>query len=245
MSNTRVALFASAVTAALVMTTVEAFTVSRNSNQNGHVSGMDHQKIISTRSAKFDFHYNSELNMAKDYGSDEEIFELINLSREDHENRNLLNELPNGTLKPSEEDYTIWKDDDGRPWKLNKEQNAAYHQPMPLVIAFVRGYLGKYIRFLRVPNLKFISPNADGRYSEVIANRKTGELVIDQQLIGTFNFATDAPNAMDDGKLPTTGEHDTLDVIPHSAYGFNYKHVAAGIELASIKKGPIVLGHFD
>ena len=45
------------------------------------------------------------------------------------------------------------------------------------------------IPFLKVPNLKFISPNADGKYSEVCANRYKGELVTDQKIIGTFNFA--------------------------------------------------------
>jgi hypothetical protein len=77
---------------------------------------------------------------------------------------------------------------------------------MPVPVAFIRAHLSKLIPFLKVPNLKFISPNADGRYSVVYANRYTGELVIDQKTIGTFNLATDAPDAMKDGKLPTTGE---------------------------------------
>jgi hypothetical protein len=142
--------------------------------------------------------------------SDKEIEQKIGLSRKDDENRNQLNELPNeppnGKLKSSAEDSTIWKDDDGRPWKLNAEPNAAYHQPMSVPVAFIRAHLSKLIPFLKVPNLKFISPNADGRYSEVCANRYTGELVVDQKIIGTFNLATDAPDAMKDGKLPTTGE---------------------------------------
>jgi hypothetical protein len=44
--------------------------------------------------------------------SDKEIEQKIGLSRKDHENRNQLNELPNelpnGKLKPSAEDSTIW-----------------------------------------------------------------------------------------------------------------------------------------
>jgi hypothetical protein len=177
--------------------------------------------------------------------SDDEIKEKTGLSREEHENRNEFNELPNGKIKPTEEDPTIWKDDDGRPWKLNAEPNAAYHQPMPVAIAYIKGHLGGCLPFLKVPNLKFISPNADGRYSEVCANRYTGELVIDQKLMGTFNFATDAPDAMEDGKLPTTGEHDLLDVIPHNEYGGNYKHIAKGIKTGDLDKGPVILGKLD
>ncbi len=177
--------------------------------------------------------------------SDEQIEQETGLSREDHENRNQFNELPNGKIKPSSEDKSIWKDDDGRPWKLNAEPNAAYHQPYPVAIAFIRAYLSKLIPSMKVPNLKFISPNADGRYSEIVANRYTGELIIEQKIIGTFNFATDAPDAMIDGKLPTTGEHDLLDVIPHNKYGGGYRHIAAGIEIGSIEKGPIVLAHLE
>jgi hypothetical protein len=177
--------------------------------------------------------------------SDEEIEQRIGLSREDHENRNQFNELPNGKLKPSEEDDSIWKDDNGRPWKLNAEPNAAYHQPMPVPIAFIRAHLSKFISSLKVPNLKFISPNEDGRYSEVCANRYTGELVIEQKIMGTFNLCTDAPNAMEDGKLPTTGEHDTLDIIPHKEYGGIYRHIASGIEAGSLEKGPVILAKLD
>lgn len=45
-----------------------------------------------------------------------------------------------------------------------------------------------------------------------------------------------------DGKLPTTGEHDTLDVVPHNEYGGNYRHVAKGIEIGTLEKGPVILG---
>lgn len=176
---------------------------------------------------------------------DEQIEKRIGLSREDHENRNQLNELPKGTLTPSQEDCTIWKDDDGRPWKLNAEPNAAYHQPMSVPMAFIRAHLSKLLPFLKVPNLKFISPNADGRYSEVCANRYTGELVIEQQIMGTFNLCTDAPNAMEDGKLPTTGEHELWDIIPHKEYGGNYKQIATGIEVGSLEKGPVILAKLE
>jgi len=177
--------------------------------------------------------------------SEEEIEKETGLSREDHENRNQFNELPTGLLKPSPEDKTIWKDDNGRPWKLNAEPNAAYHQPYPLAIAWIRAHLSTMIPALKVPNLKFVSPNKDGRYSEICANRYTGELVIEQQIMGTFNLCQDAPDAMVHGKLPTTGEHDLLDVIPHNKYGGGYKHIAAGIEIGSIEKGPVVLGHLE
>lgn len=174
--------------------------------------------------------------------ADDEIEQRIGLSREDHENRNQLNELPKGKISPSAEDPTIWTDANNRPWKLNAEPNAAYHQPMPVAVAFVRAYLGRIIPQLKVPNLKFISPNADGRYSEVCANRYTGELVIERKIMGTYNFASDAPDAMKDGKLPTTGEHDVLDVIPHNEYGGKYRHIAKGMAFGSISKGPVLLG---
>mmetsp|Transcript_33322 Transcript_33322/g.56476 ORF Transcript_33322/g.56476 Transcript_33322/m.56476 type:complete len:184 (-) Transcript_33322:134-685(-) len=177
--------------------------------------------------------------------SDEQIKQETGLSREDHENRNQFNELPKGKIKPSPEDKTIWTDDDGRPWKLNAEPNAAYHQPYTVPIAFIRAHLSKFIPGLKVPNLKFISPNADGKYSEIVANRYTGELIIEQNIMGTFNLATDAPDAMIDGKLPTIGGHNLLDVIPHNKYGGGYKHIATGIETGSIEKGPIVLAHLE
>lgn len=96
-----------------------------------------------------------------------------------------------------------------------------------------------------MPNLKFISPNGDGRYSEIVANRYTGELVIEQKIVGTYNFACDAPDAMVDGKLPTTGEHNLLDVVTHNEYGHGYKHLAKGIKLEGLKKGPVILGQLD
>jgi len=174
--------------------------------------------------------------------TDDDIEQIIGLSRKEHENRNQLNELPKGKISPSAEDPTIWTDANNRPWKLNAEPNAAYHQPMPVAVAFIRAYLGRIIPQLKVPNLKFISPNADGRYSEVCANRYTGELVIERKIMGTYNFASDAPDAMKDGKLPTTGEHDTLDVVPHNEYGGKYRHIAMGMTFGSISEGPVLLG---
>jgi len=173
--------------------------------------------------------------------ADEETQELTGLSRAEHGNRNQRNELPKGQLTATAEDPTMWKDEDGREWKLNAEQNAAYHQPMPVWIAFVRAILGRFIPFLKVPNLKFISKNADGMYSEVCANRYTGELVIAQKIMGTFNLCKDAPNAMKDGKLPTGGQHRMLDIIPHEEYGGTYKQVAKGIDVGQLEKGPVIL----
>mmetsp|Transcript_28316 Transcript_28316/g.32554 ORF Transcript_28316/g.32554 Transcript_28316/m.32554 type:complete len:187 (-) Transcript_28316:125-685(-) len=178
----------------------------------------------------------------KQYGSDDDIEKRIGLSRKDHENRIMLNELPKGKITPSVDDPTIWKDEDGRPWKLNPDEIAVYHQPTNIVSAEIRAFVGKVIPSIRNPNLKFISPNADGRYSEVCANRYTGELVIEQQLIGTFNFAADAPNAMKDAKYPAHGEHERLDVTPHNEYGGKYKHIARDIPIGSLEKGPVILG---
>lgn len=100
-----------------------------------------------------------------------------------------------------------------------------------------------------MPNLKFISPNADGKFSEICANRYTGELVIDQKILGTFNLCTDVSvaDAFKDGKLPAarTGEHYTLDMQPHDVYGGTYKHVAKGIKVGELEKGPVVLGQLD
>ncbi len=128
---------------------------------------------------------------------DDKVEEETCLSRADHKNRNMFNELPNGKIKPSAEDDTVWKDADGREWKLNAKRNAAYHQPMPVWVAFVWAHVANVLGgFCKVPNLKFISTNADGRYLEICANRYTGELVIDQTIMGTFNLATDAPDAM-------------------------------------------------
>jgi len=188
-----------AVSSVLFIRSIDAFSVMDQSRMAIQQPFRRPQQVSACPSS-------TELRMG--LRSDEEIEKQIGLSRQNHENRNELNELPTGKLRPSPEDKSEWKDDDGRTWKLNKEQNAAYHQPMPVWVAFVRAYLGKVLPFCKVPNLKFISPNANnGMYSEVCANRYTGELVIEQKIMGTFNFATDAPDAMKDGKLPTTGEH--------------------------------------
>lgn len=167
------------------------------------------------------------------------------LSKEAHENRNIYNELPKGVMVPTAEDNTLWVDEAGRDWKQIEDPFTAYHQPMPVPVAFVRGYVGKVLPFLEVPNLKFLSPNTDGRFSEICANRYTGELVIDQQLLGTFNFCTDAPDAMTKVKLPTTGEHDELDIIPHKEYGGNYQHIAKDLPVGTLTKGPVVLGALE
>lgn len=174
--------------------------------------------------------------------TDEEIEQQIGLSREAHENRNKLNELPTGLLNPSPSDPTIWKDEKGRPWKLNAEPNAAYHQPTSVPVSFIKAHLSYWLPSLKVPNLKFISPNKDGRYSEVIANRYTGELVIEQKIMGTFNLCTDAPDGMVAGKLPTDGEHKKWDIDPHNMYGGGYKQIAKGIDVGSVDKGPVILG---
>ncbi len=54
---------------------------------------------------------------------------------------------------------------------------------------------------------------------------------------------------MKDGKLLTTEEHNTLDVILHNKCGLIYRHVAKGtdgpIKVGSLEKGPVVLDHLD
>eukprot|EP00957_Ditylum_brightwellii_P049506 3754667-Ditylum_brightwellii.AAC.1 len=168
----------------------------------------------------------------------------MTLTTEEHINRNEYNQLPNGKIKPSLADPTIWLDDNDRPWKLNAEPNAAYHQPYPVPVAFIRAHVSTMVPPLKVPNLKFISPNTGegpAGYSEICANRYTGELVIEQSIMGTFNFVSDAPDAMNKGGLPTTGDHKINDIDPHNQYGGIYAHIAKGIPVGSLEKGPVVL----
>jgi hypothetical protein len=177
-----------------------------------------------------------------DQEKDKEIEENTGISREKHENRNELNELPVGKLKPNKEDKTLYTDDNGRAWKLNADFNASYHQPMHLYVAAVRSIFSNLVCGIgQVPNVKFISPNEDKTYSEVVANRYTGELEMNPQIFGTYNFCTDAPNAMNEGNLPLDGEHRKFDVIPHEEYGGNYKHIAKGIPVGSLAKAPVIL----
>ena len=86
-----------------------------------------------------------------------------------------------------------------------------------------------------------MSPNADGTSSEVCANRYTGELIIDQQTMGTYNFATDEPDLMKTGILPGRGEHKTMNIVTHEQYGWNYKQYAKGIPTGSLDKAPVIL----
>ena len=173
--------------------------------------------------------------------TDEEVLAETGISREQHENRNMLNELPQGKMKPTKDhDPLMYEDEDGRQWRLNPDFNAAYHQPMPLWFAAFRAIFSNiFCGLFKVPNLKFISLNADGTFSEVVCNRYTGKLILDPNLFGTYNFCKDAPNAMEEGKLPTTGEHRQLDVIPHEKYGGNYKQVAKGIPVGYYDDKPV------
>ena len=180
-----------------------------------------------------------------DKARDKEIEEKTGISREKHENRNELNELPVGQLKPSKEDNTMYTDDNGRLWKLNPNLAASYHQPMHLYVAAVRSIFSSiFCDLSEVPNVKFISLNKDKTYSEVVANRYTGELVMDPQIFGTYNFCTDEPHGLQNGELGTDGEHRKFDIIPHEEYGGNYKHIAKGIPVGSLKKAPVILQVF-
>jgi hypothetical protein len=177
-----------------------------------------------------------------DEARDKEIEEKTGISREKHENRNELNELPVGQLKQSKEDKTVYTDDNGRFWKLNSDIAASYHQPMHLWVAAARSIFSSILCGVgQVPNVKFISLNEDHTYSEVVANRYTGELVMDPQIMGTYNFCTDEPLGMQNGALGIDGEHKKFDIIPHEEYGGNYKHIAKGIPVGSLKKAPVVL----
>lgn len=172
--------------------------------------------------------------------TDEDILAETGISRKQHENRNDLNELPTGKLKPTVDDAFLYEDEGGRLWRRNPDFNAAYHQPMPLWLAAVRAIISNILCGLfKVPNLKFISKNADGTFSEVCCNRYTGKIVLDPQIFGTYNFCKDTPNAMDDGKLPNATEHKQMDVIPHEKYGGNYKHVAKGIPVGYYDNRPV------
>jgi hypothetical protein len=159
-----------------------------------------------------------------DEARDKEIEERTGISREKHENRNELNELPVGQLKQSKEDKTVYTDDNGRLWKLNPDIAASYHQPMHLWVAAARSIFSSILCGVgQVPN------------------RYTGELVMDPQIMGTFNFCTDEPLGMQNGTLGTDGEHKKFDITPHEEYGGNYKHIAKGIPVGSLKKALVVL----
>jgi hypothetical protein len=155
------------------------------------------------------------------------------IDRETHENRNDKNELPTGKLTITPEDKMIYVDEAGRKWKRYPDRLAAYHQPIPLAIAWLRAVFSNvFMGAGKVPNLKFTSKNEDGRtYSEVCCNRYTGELIVDQKLLGTLNFVSN-----NDSKKG----HVRTDVVPHSEYGWDYKHVAKGIPIDSVFE-PIVI----
>jgi len=179
---------------------------------------------------------------SKDTKKDEKTFAATGISREDHENRNMLNELPTGLLRLKKDDERFYEDDAGRSWRLSPDPTAAYHQPYPLAIAFIRAHISQcFLGFLRVPNQKLMSPNKDGTYSEICVNRYTGELIIDAYMMGTYNFCKDTPDAMEIGNLPNGGDHKKTDIIPHNEYGRDYKHIAKGIPVGSLDKAPVVM----
>jgi len=165
--------------------------------------------------------------------TDDEIEAITTISRAKHENRNeICNELPTGKLqiKPGQTDTMLYVDDGGRLWRRNPDLMASYHQPMSMPNALFHSIIDAVIFCIDfpVPNMKFISINADQTYSEVICNRYTGELIVDPKYFGTSNYCTDAPHGMQTGSL-TTKEHVLYDVKTHEKYGHNYKHIAKGI----------------
>jgi hypothetical protein len=170
---------------------------------------------------------------AKKKNNDLETELETGIDRETHENRNDKNELPVGKLTITPEDKMIYVDGAGRKWKRYPDHQAAYHQPIPVAIAYLRAVCSNVLMGVgKVPNLKFTSKNEDGRtYSEVCCNRYTGELIVDQKLLGTLNFVSN-----NDSKKG----HVRTDVVPHSEYGWDYKHVAKGIPIDSVFE-PIVI----
>jgi len=171
--------------------------------------------------------------------SDAEIEEKTGISREKHENRNeICNDLPTGKLriKPGQTDKMLYVDDAGREWRRNPDIFSSYHQPMSMPSALFHSLVDMLIFCVDfpVPNMKFISINEDQTYSEVIANRYTGELIVDPKYFGTSNYCTDADKGMRTGSL-TTKEHVKFDVKTHEKYGAGYKHIAKGIPV----------GHYD
>lgn len=172
------------------------------------------------------------MKVKKTKKTDEEIEAQCGISRERHENRNdECNELPTGKLRMSEHDKMLYIDDAGREWRRNPDIFSSYHQPMSMPNALFHSIVDMLIFCIDfpVPNMKFISVNnEDGKWSEVICNRYTGELIVDPRYFGTSNFCSDAPKGMKTGSL-TTKEHVYLDVKPHEKYGDNYKHIAKGL----------------
>ena len=165
--------------------------------------------------------------------TDAEVEALTGISREKHENRNdICNELPSGKLRIKDytKDKMLYVDDAGREWRRNPDIFSSYHQPMSMPNAVFHSLIDGMFFCVKfpVPNMKFISINDDGTWSEVVCCRYTGELIVDPRIFGTSNFCTDASNGMKTGSL-TTKEHVKWDVVPHEKYGHNYKHIAKGI----------------
>ena len=169
--------------------------------------------------------------------TDAEIEAKYGISRHQHEHRNdICNDLPTGKLKlKSPDDKWMYVDDAGREWRRNPDIFSSYHQPMSLVNAIFHSIIDAAIFCVSfpVPNMKFISKNEDGTYSEVICNRYTGELVVDPKYFGTSNYCKDE-HGMKTGKL-TSKDHVYLDVKTHEKYGCDYKHISKGVPV----------GHYD
>jgi len=168
--------------------------------------------------------------------TDAEIEAMLGISRKKHESRNdICNDLPTGKMKIKDPavDKMLYVDDAGRDWRRNPDIFSSYHQPMPMIHAVFHSIVDATIFCVDfpVPNMKFISENDDGTWSEVICNRYTGELIVDPKYFGTSNFCTDCPNGMKTGSLATK-EHVNLDVKSHELYGCGYTYIAKGIPVA-------------
>lgn len=108
---------------------------------------------------------------------------ILNSSLDREEKRVLLNELPKGELVPignasSKYEYNpdsqnLYKDANGRIWKLQPDEMAEYHQPDPNVHPY--------------PNKKFVSLDETGGSSEAIMAPDKTYITTGPQR-GTYNF---------------------------------------------------------
>lgn len=177
-----------------------------------------------------------------EFPDDAAVAKFTGVTRTQHENRNSENQLPSGKLKPTDGERQFYRDDAGRLWRRTPDLFASYHQPFSKNLAIIRSLLS-FVTFglTKVPNLKFMSKNNDGTFTEVCVNRYSGKLVVDPAQMGTHNLATDAPDALKTGSLPNTGEHWLKDIVPHEQYGAKYRHIAAGFPVGSLDgKVPVV-----
>jgi hypothetical protein len=169
---------------------------------------------------------------------DDAIETLTGISREQHENRNAFNELPTGKLHPAKKNEQgstsknaqFYLDEADRLWRRTPDLYSMFHQPFPVTVALIRSIVTPLtVGLTQVPYIKLISPNAASssdnyqeqqyrHFSEIVVNRYTGELIIDPQVMGTYNLCAveDVEKAMRTGATRGEGhQHTLMDVVPH------------------------------